>query len=378
MVKIKEGYVMNVRERAEYERVNALPRKKSGKVDYYFKPQTKYPPRIYVFMHAEIWCDRNRRPMGLFHALPFFSRPMNEEEIEYHHFDTRLCYHQYEDWDKLLYAERQEAEQLDKENPGMGTALINRLSALREKFPLKAKEREIPPVPPVIPVSEEMRYINELMEMGETLTASEISSLLDAEQHGEKHPMILALLRQYYQNIVLAPADRIAPDAENLQRKVLLSQERSRKNFVRRIYRRNPLFALEEIRTRYADYVEEQLTLDLQIKKKIAKPKKQKPVLDLRRCQLEKLAAELRHEDLPPVEYNTICNRIVLLQNAHDLRLAIPLTVKLQGETLVYDFNWKTRERVVKDFAALANTNGITHETLKKRYTEIIQSRNSF
>jgi hypothetical protein len=97
MVKIKEGYVLNPREQADYDRVNALPRKTSGRVDYYFKPQTKYPPRIYVFINAELWCDRNRRPMGLFHALPFLSRPMNREEIEYHHFNTRLCYHQYEE-----------------------------------------------------------------------------------------------------------------------------------------------------------------------------------------------------------------------------------------------------------------------------------------
>ncbi len=77
MVKLKDGYVMNPREQAEYERVDALPRKVSGKVEYYFKPQTKYPPRIYVFMDAEIWCDRNRRPMGLYNAVPFLSRPMN-------------------------------------------------------------------------------------------------------------------------------------------------------------------------------------------------------------------------------------------------------------------------------------------------------------
>jgi hypothetical protein len=121
MVKIKQGYVMNASEKAEFDRINALPRKKEGRVDFYYKPQTKYPPRIYMYMHAELWCDRNRRPMGLFHAVPFLSRPMNREEIEYHHFDYRLCYHQYEDWDKLIYAEEQEADELDKENPGSGT-----------------------------------------------------------------------------------------------------------------------------------------------------------------------------------------------------------------------------------------------------------------
>ena len=57
MVKIKDGFRMSAREMAEYERMDALPRKQSGRVDYYYKPQTKYPPRIYVYMHAEIWCD---------------------------------------------------------------------------------------------------------------------------------------------------------------------------------------------------------------------------------------------------------------------------------------------------------------------------------
>jgi hypothetical protein len=42
MVKIKEGYVMNAREKAEFDRVNALPRKISGMVAYYFKPKTGF------------------------------------------------------------------------------------------------------------------------------------------------------------------------------------------------------------------------------------------------------------------------------------------------------------------------------------------------
>jgi len=48
------------------------------------------------------------------------------------------------------------------------------------------------------------------------------------------------------------------------------------------------------------------------------------------------------------------------------------------GETLVYDFDWKTRETIVKSFVELANSNGMTHELLKKRYQEIIRSPNSF
>ncbi|MDB5141662.1 MAG: hypothetical protein JWQ66_375 [Mucilaginibacter sp.] len=377
MVKIKEGCQMSTSQRAEYERMNAMPRKTAGKVDYFFKPQKKYPPRIYVFMHGEIWQDRNRRPMGLYGAFPFLSRPMNSEEIEYHHFDFRLCYHQYEDWDKLLYAEEQEAEQLDKEAPGTGTAFFKQLQSFREKYPLQGKLEKPTPIQPDVPISEEIRYFKELLGMADTLTVAEIRDLLDAEQAGEKRPLILTLLRTYYKDSASSDS-KAMPDEVALQRKVFFSQERTRKNFIRRVHSRNPLFALEEIRERYPDYQAEQLAQDLYIKHKKSKAKKHKPILDLRRCQLEKLAERLQIGPISDQEYHTLCNRMVLLQHAHDLRLPIPLSVKLQGEIRVYDFNWKTREKVIKSFVDLANTAGMTHESLKKRYTEIIQSRNSF
>ncbi len=138
------------------------------------------------------------------------------------------------------------------------------------------------------------------------------------------------------------------------------------------------MFALTEIRSRYPEYTLEMLIADLTIKHKKTTRKKHKPNVELRRCQLEKLAARLRSGSLSEQEYHNTCNRIVLLQNAHDHRLPIPLTVKLQGETFIYDFNWRTREKVVKGFEELANTGGITHEQLKKRYQEIIGSPNSF
>lgn len=141
MVKIKEGYVMSFTERREYDRLNALPRKTDGRVDYYFKPVTKYPARIYVFMHAEIWCDRNRRPMGLYYSFPFLSRPMNQQEIEYHHFNSRLCYHQYESWKHLLAAESREAQQLDLERPGTGQQFLASLEGFQSTYSLKEDTR---------------------------------------------------------------------------------------------------------------------------------------------------------------------------------------------------------------------------------------------
>ncbi|CAM3931091.1 hypothetical protein MUGA111182_17855 [Mucilaginibacter galii] len=304
MVKIKEGYVMTPREQVEYDRMNALPRKTSGRVDYYFKPQTKYPPRIYVFMHAEIWCDRNRRPMGLFHALPFISRPMNKEEIEYHHFNTRLCYHQYEDLEKLLHAEEQEAAELDKECPGRGAAFLEELAGLRAKYPLGSKLEVVGEVKPAVVGDGLSAFLGNLMARGDSLTAAEISRMMDQEQAGEKRPAVLILLRELYKNTVLPPEEKAMITEAVIDRKVFLSQERSRKNYVRRVFRFNKLFALEEIKGRYSEYTEAMLMVDLKVKKGKAKRKKHKPVLDLRRCQLLKLGHRLQYGELCEGEYH--------------------------------------------------------------------------
>jgi len=378
MVKIKEGYVMSQREQAEFDRVNALPRKLTGRADYYFKPQTKYPPRIYVFMHAEIWCDRNRRPMGLFYAVPFLSRPMNREEIEYHHFNHRLCYHQYEDWAKLIYAEEQEAEELDNELPGTGTSFLNSLKGFKKKYPLAPQA-----IKTAVKIPEKIdegisQYIRDLISKGAELTAEEISGMLRIEQEGEKRLAVLILLRELYKNVVKEEKDKGSINENMLNRKVMLSKERTQRNFVRRVYRHNKLFALEEIRRRYPDYEESMLFNDIRIKNSKIKSKKCKPVLELRRCQLEKLAFKLKNEDLPEKEYQLICNKISMLQHAHNCRLPIPLLVKINDITSVYSFGWRTRESVVKSFVSLANMNGTTHELLAAKHEEMVSSSYSY
>jgi hypothetical protein len=370
MVKIKAGIVMTPREKAEFDRMNALPRKPSGKVEYYYKPQTKYPPRIYVFMHSEIWCDRNRRPMGLYNAMPFLTRPMNREEIEYHHFDIRLCYHQYEDWEKLIYAEEQEADELDKENPGTGTMFLAQLKSYGERYPIGTSQNQLTVAKPEQMESEETRYIRKLIQHGQEYTAKQVTELMRAEQGAGNRMSILILLRELYKNFEKSGKTQITP--ELIRRKVFLSQERTRKNFVRRVFKKNKLFALEEIHTRYPGYSEQQLTIDLKQKTSKFKAHKTKPVLDLRRCQLEKLAFKLKGTS-DDGEYHHTCCKMVMLQNAHDYRLPIPLTVKLQGEVLVYSFHWKTRERTIKSFAELANTQGMTHESLKGKYQELLR-----
>jgi hypothetical protein len=378
MVKIKDGYVMSPREKAEFDRVNNLPRKTSGKVDYYFKPQTKYPPRIYVFMHSEIWCDRNRRPMGLYYATPFLSRPMNKEEIEYHHFNIRLCYHQYEDWEKLIYAEEQEAGQLDKENPGSGTVFLEKLKSFRGTYRLGQQQVKPSVLPAVKSDNGESEFLRLLIGRGNDLSAKEVGDMLRSEQQGFKRLSVLILLRELYKNLVLPPEEKSVISEKLISQKVLRSQERTRKNFVRRVYKQNKLFAIAEIRSRYADYTEQMLFADLKRTITGTKRKKHKPVVDLRRCQLQKLAAKLQREQLTPKEYHNVCCRIVLLQNAHNRRKPIPLAVTLNRKTQVYSFGWRTREGVVKSFAALANTKGITHEQLNEKHLEMVNSNYSY
>jgi len=68
---------MNAREKADYDRVNALPRKLSGRVDFIINPN-QIPAKNLSF-HARrnmVW--PNRKPTGLFQAMPFLSRPMGD------------------------------------------------------------------------------------------------------------------------------------------------------------------------------------------------------------------------------------------------------------------------------------------------------------
>ena len=290
MVKIKEGYVMSPREQAEYDRMNALPRKVSGTVAYYYKPVTKYPARIYVFMHAEMWCDRNRRPMGLYGAFPFLTRPMNREEIEYHHFDTRLCYHQYECWENLLCAEQQEAAELDKERPGTGTRFLEKLTDFRSRYVVGDS-----PSPAHEPQEDATtRELRQLIQNAAAYSVQEIGERLRQEQEGKKRTVMLILLRELFREKAGDTRRRWELTPENLHRRAQLTEDRRRKNFVRRAYKREPLFALAEIRLRYPGYTEDGITTDLKQKSIKSKCAKRKPVTDLRRCQLQKLALELR------------------------------------------------------------------------------------
>ena len=363
---------MSPREKTEFDRVNALPRKTEGMVAYYYKPPTKYPARIYVFMHAEIWQDRNRRPMGLYNAFPFLKRQMNKEEIEYHHFDHRLCYHQYEDWDKLIYAEEKEAEQLDKEHPGYGAKFLTALKDHSKKYVIGERSMPVTPKPQTAQPDPTSILMQDLIRNGGNYTSREIADMMKQEQQGENRTVIMILLRELYKESAGEREEKPVLTVQLIEHKAAVSQQRSRRNFARRTFARNPLFALLEIRERYPEYTEEQLAADLKRKSIPVKKDKSKTPRDLRRCQLSKLAGNLKYEQ-DTKSYHDLCNRIVMLENAHKLRLDIPLAVSLDGLRKAYYFHWLTPEAEVKAFVNAANTKGASHDVLTQKFKTIIK-----
>jgi hypothetical protein len=123
----------------------------------------------------------------------------------------------------------------------------------------------------ILPVKEtdsgEGVFIKELIAKGAELTKKELFEMLCAEQEGQKRFAVLILLRKLYKNTVATADDKVLVTGELLSHKVVLSQERTGKNFVRRVYQRNKLFAIEEIRSKYPEYTESDLYADL-IKKR--------------------------------------------------------------------------------------------------------------
>jgi hypothetical protein len=248
----------------------------------------------------------------------------------------------------------------------------------RERYPIGGKALQVTAPKKLVMDSEEQESMRELIANGHRYTAKEIADLMDREQAGEKRLPFMILLRELYKSLADSESPKPLITAEQIERKAFLSMERTRKNFVRRVYHKNKLFALEEIRVKYPDFTAEALQKDLFKKRNGNKKKKHKPIVDLRRCQLVKLAQKLDVENLSEEDYQNTCNRIVMLQNAHNLRLPIPLTVTINKETLVYSFKWQTRESVVKSFVTLANTSGMTHVELGLKFKEMSGSPYSY
>jgi hypothetical protein len=143
-------------------------------------------------------------------------------------------------------------------------------------------------------------------------------------------------------------------------------QNTKRKNFVRRTFKKWGIFCMQEIVKLYRDYLEAMLPLDLVIKRKKAKAKKTKPRNDFRASQLAKYDIAYHTTDSSSKEFNKICERIASLTHADLKKAPIRLTVTLSGEKYQYSFHWNTDEREIKEFHALANKAGVTHEQLRQ------------
>lgn len=148
-----------------------------------------------------------------------------------------------------------------------------------------------------------------------------------------------------------------------------------RRNFVRRIVDRVPLFVMEEIRQRYPDYDDYMLRDDLKTRRKKAiKPKKTKMADDFRSRQLDKYLELLKQTDPDAPEYNNICIKMALLNDAHNQRKRIEIMVKKEGEGRIHYFMWQTSERSIKEFIILANQKTSTWDDLKKKQDDIINT----
>lgn len=149
-----------------------------------------------------------------------------------------------------------------------------------------------------------------------------------------------------------------------------------RRLHARRVYKKNPLFALDIIRIRYPDYTESMLLDDLRrrTKKRSFRSKKKEP-RDFRRVQLEKMIMELKFTDKSTAAYNTLCHKIALFHQAHEAKQDIRLTCKVENKTAIYLFKWSTTESVIKQFHTAANVKGTTHEQLTKLHEDLTKFR---
>jgi len=164
-----------------------------------------------------------------------------------------------------------------------------------------------------------------------------------------------------FRNAILCKQDNQIFDLSNkvAQRKADNIALNRRKKFVRRTWKKTPLFAISLIRKRYKDYTEDLLIKDLTINKKNRKKEKFKrrpSSFGLRISQIQKLSSSLKFSDLTESERNTICNKIAGFANGLKLKKPICLTVRYNGETLEYKFLWNETEFKIKSFVALTKT----------------------
>ena len=145
--------------------------------------------------------------------------------------------------------------------------------------------------------------------------------------------------------------------------------------FVRRIFKKTPLFAIQYIRERYPFYKESDLIDDLKrrVSKQTFKPVKAAKE-NFRISQLRKWKEVLKYESPNSNTYHKACTTIALMSQALIRKEKITLTVKLEGKTVQYYFQWNTLERVIKQFHKIANQPGMIHSKLEELKADLVIS----
>lgn len=151
---------------------------------------------------------------------------------------------------------------------------------------------------------------------------------------------------------------------DDVNRKVTRQANTRRRNTVRRIFKKNKLFALHEIREIYPDYIVDMLDDDLKTKPKKKELPKGKMKEDFRSSQLRKIKDSLKYDELDNVAYSKLCVKFAFYTSSLNSKRNIVLPVKIEGIKIEYYFKWYTEEDIIKKFHASANSEGMTHEKL--------------
>jgi hypothetical protein len=151
-----------------------------------------------------------------------------------------------------------------------------------------------------------------------------------------------------------------------------------RKRFIRRCYKKSPLWAVELAKTVYPNYNASMLENDLRIKyrrKKKHEKFKRLPE-DFRSCQIKKYIGMMESSEVESKEYHRACIMISRLTEAHNKRKDIYLTICIGREKVRYGFHWSSSEKFIKAVADLASE-CTSFEDFENRKDSLIRSMSS-
>ena len=152
-----------------------------------------------------------------------------------------------------------------------------------------------------------------------------------------------------------------------------------RKRFVRRCYKKSPLWVIEYVRERYQYYEPAMLIDDLRIryKRKNKFEKHTRWPEDFRSCQIRKYVTRMESSDRESVEYHKACIMISRLNEAHIKRKDIYLTIRINNQSIRYGFKWNSTEKFIKHVASL-NLVSSTFEEFENKLEDLYKQLGAF